>query len=128
MASGVRRVLVTGSRRWKDRTTIWEALKTELDRSPEGLIVVHGGARGADDIADRWAWGMFAMGYVVKPELHRADWEWYGNKAGVIRNLQMVKAGADICLAFPLGRSPGTRHCMREAERAGIPVINFGDR
>ncbi|AFI24974.1 hypothetical protein [Mycobacterium phage SWU1] len=121
-------MLITGSRIWKDRTTIWEALATEYHRSFSGLTVVHGGARGADDIADRWAWGMKQEGWDVLPELHRADWERYGKRAGILRNIEMVRAGADICLAFPLGNSVGTRHCMREAERAGIPVINFGDR
>ncbi|ATN92191.1 hypothetical protein SEA_TIPSYTHETREX_62 [Mycobacterium phage TipsytheTRex] len=124
----MRRVLITGSRVWKDRTTIWEALATELRRSPNGLIVVHGGARGADDIADRWAWGMKQEGWNVLPELHRADWDRYGKRAGILRNIEMVKAGADICLAFPLGVSRGTRHCMAAAEKASIPVINFGDR
>ncbi|ATW60194.1 ssDNA binding protein [Mycobacterium phage Ph8s] len=123
----MRRVLITGSRVWKDRTTIWGALEAELQRSPNGLIVVHGGARGADDIADRWAWGM-RPGFNVTPELHRADWDRYGKRAGILRNIEMVKAGADVCLAFPLGNSVGTRHCMGAAEKAGIPVINFGDR
>jgi hypothetical protein len=39
----------------------------------------------------------------------------------------MVSLGADVCLAFPLGASPGTRGCMNIAERAGIHVINKGD-
>ncbi|AVP41949.1 hypothetical protein SEA_JSQUARED_66 [Mycobacterium phage Jsquared] len=124
----MRRVLITGSRVWKDRAAIWEALAVELRRSPNGLIVVHGGARGADDIADRWAWGMKQDGWNVLPELHRADWDRYGKRAGILRNIEMVKAGADVCLAFPLGVSRGTRHCMAAAEKAGILVINFGDR
>ncbi|ALF00932.1 hypothetical protein SEA_SERENITY_65 [Mycobacterium phage Serenity] len=124
----MRRVLITGSRVWKDRSLVWHALGIELQRSPNGLTVVHGGARGADDIADRWAWGMKQEGWHVLPELHRADWDRYGKRAGILRNIEMVKAGADICLAFPLGVSRGTRHCMAAAEKAGIPVINFGDR
>lgn len=124
----MRRVLITGSRIWKDRSTVWAALQTELQRTDGQLVVVHGGARGADDIADRWAWGMNQEGFNVVPELHRANWDMYGKRAGILRNIEMVKAGADICLAFPLGNSVGTRHCMREAERAGIKVINYGDR
>ncbi|BBC43622.1 DprA-like DNA processing chain A [Mycobacterium phage AN9] len=124
----MRRVLITGSRVWKDRSMVWGALANELRRSPSGLVVVHGGARGADDIADRWAWGKRQEGYNVTPELHRADWDRYGKRAGILRNIEMVQAGADLCLAFPLGNSVGTRHCMREAERAGIPVVNLGDR
>lgn len=90
--------------------------------------MVTGGALGADDIADRWAWGMKQEGWNVTPELHRADWDKFGRSAGHIRNNTMVKLGADVCLAFPIGESRGTRGCMRLAERAGITVINFGDR
>ena len=53
---------------------------------------------------------------------HPADWDKHGKAAGMIRNREMVALGADICLAFPIGRSPGTRACIREAQRAGIPV------
>ena len=37
----------------------------------------------------------------------------------------MVDLGADVCLAFPLGESRGTRDCMRRASEAGIPVIDY---
>lgn len=123
----VRRVLITGSRGWKDRTTIWTALKTELDRSPDELVVVHGGAQGADDIADRWASGMNQEGWPVWGEVHRPDYDQYLPKfAPLRRNEHMVRLGADICLAFPLEGGTGTRHCMSRAYAAGIPVINFG--
>jgi hypothetical protein len=29
---------------------------------------------------------------------------------------------------FQLGESRGTRHCMKAAERAGIPVIDYAER
>lgn len=120
------RVLVTGSRNWRDRRTVWLALQGELDRHPEGIVVVHGAARGADDIADRWAWGMYEMGYNVLPEDHPAEWDRFGAAAGHIRNYHMVKLGAAVCLAFPLEESKGTFGCMELAEKAGIPVINHG--
>ncbi|AJD82481.1 hypothetical protein SHEEN_63 [Mycobacterium phage Sheen] len=122
----MRRVLVTGSRDWKDRTTVWNALHQELIQFPEGIIVVHGAARGADDIADRWAWGMNQMGYKVRPEAHPADWEGLGKRAGIIRNQQMIDLGADVVHAFPLEGSVGTRHCMSRAYGAGIRVVNHG--
>lgn len=122
----MRRVLVTGSRDWRDRHAVWNALHEELRRSPEGIVVVHGAARGADDIADRWAWGMHQSGYKVMVEDHPADWNGLGKRAGIIRNQQMVDLGADVCHAFPLRDSIGTRHCMSRAIAAGIPIINHG--
>ena len=35
---------------------------------------------------------------------------------------EMAQAGADLCLAFPLGESRGTWNCVNECKKAGIPV------
>ena len=121
----MRRVLVTGSRNYDDKDILFDAL---ADQYEPGMIVVHGGARGADTIACEWVKKMQSLGYQVTTEVHQADWYEYGKAAGPIRNEVMVDAGADVCLAFPLGESRGTRHCMSAAEKAGIPVINLGER
>lgn len=116
------RILVTGSRGWKNWIFIREALKgawADWDY-PASVTVIHGGARGADMMADIEA-GCF--GWRVK--IYRPDWEQYGKRAGFIRNLEMVKAGADICLAFILDCSRGATHCADAAERAGIPVRRY---
>lgn len=124
----MRRVLVTGSRIWSDYVAVRDALLEQMEVDPE-LVIVHGDCpRGADALADRFFREAVAGGAQVAIERHPADWNGHGKSAGFIRNQQMVNAGADICLAFPLGRSPGTRHCMKAAERAGIPVINYGER
>ncbi|MGH3987666.1 MAG: SLOG family protein [Pseudonocardiaceae bacterium] len=48
--------------------------------------------------------------------------------AGFRRNERMVRARAwQVCLAFPQGRSVGTRHCMTRAEAAGAHVVNVAD-
>lgn len=61
------------------------------------------------------------MGWEV--QAYPADWDRYGRSAGHRRNAQMVADGADLCLAFPLGESRGTRGCMRLASQAGIRVL-----
>ena len=118
------RVLITGSRDWVSTGKIESALLAATAGIPgSDIAVIHGGAKGADRIAGRLAyeWGM-------NVEVYPADWDKHGRAAGVIRNQQMVDLGADICLAFPLGESRGTRHCMRIAEKAGIKVVNYGDK
>jgi hypothetical protein len=60
------------------------------------------------------------LGFTAEP--HPADWAQHGKAAGMIRNREMVALGADVVLAFPLGRSPGTRGCIRTAEEAGLTV------
>ena len=121
----MRRVLVTGSRNYDDKDILFDAL---ADQYEPGMIVVHGGARGADTLAGEWVKKMQTLGYQVVAEVHPADWDRHGKSAGAIRNQEMVDAGADVCLAFPEGESRGTRHCMKAAERAGIPVIDYAER
>lgn len=115
------RVLVTGARAWKDRDTISLVLRRVFDANRTAVLVV-GDARGADAIAEEiWQ----ELGGQV--EKHPADWDRHGKAAGFIRNVDMVKAGADVCIAFPAGKASGTKHCMRAARKAGIPVFNYGE-
>lgn len=94
---------------------------------------------GADAIAK--AWTESHRGPTLDLEEHRANWgecrpscyhkprwrdgEWYCPAAGPYRNQEMVDAGADICLGFPLGESHGTRDCMGRAREANIPVVDL---
>lgn len=139
------RILVTGSRDWTDRATIRRALVKALDQNWTGgrAVLVHGGARGADTIAEE-EWrilrdlgpirtdgpaeppGWWLAGLDI--EAHPARWGDYGKRAGMVRNAEMVRAGVTVCLAFPLGESRGTRGCMALAEKAGIPVICYEGR
>lgn len=127
------RILVTGSRSWQDRATIKDALlKAAEEYTPDDgawanrdITVVHGNARGADTIAHLVA---VALGWAVEPHpCTDADWAVFGKSAGHRRNGRMVSLGADVCLAFPIGESRGTRGCMELAKKAGIPVINYGE-
>lgn len=128
------RILITGSRRWRDRDTIHAALADAVRDLPADreVTVVHGGCWGADQIADLWA-----RQYGATVEVHEADWDRYQRAAGPIRNRHMVNLGADIALAF-IGpctssrcRKPrphpshGASGCADMAERAGIPVRRF---
>lgn len=124
------RILLTGSREWTDRDAIKTALLNALCLSTVGTpTLIHGAARGADRIADS-AWQSIGRNIPGGLNLERcpADWKKNGRAAGHIRNAEMVASGADVCLAFPLGESRGTRGCMRLAEAAGIRVINYGDK
>lgn len=113
------RVLVTGSRYWVDRDAIYSAMIAQWDKAGRGpMTLVHGAAKGADTLAASVA---HELGWDV--EEYPADWDTYGRSAGPIRNAEMVKLGADVCLAFPFTNSRGTIDCMRRAKVAGIPVI-----
>jgi hypothetical protein len=115
------RILVTGSRDWTDRDAISQALMAawiDLGSNPATVLVqgeCHLG--GADQLAaEQWrAWGFPVEG-------HPAEMGPNGHVLGPKRNAEMVNLGADMCLAFPLPSSRGTRNCMRLAREAGIPT------
>lgn len=115
------RVIFTGSRFWTDRRIVGAALDRLALRagSPASVTIVHGAARGLDSIAAAEA---EARGMVVIP--FRADWS-RGDRGGPERNARMIAAGADLVVAFPVGKSSGTRGCIALARAAGIRVAIY---
>jgi YspA, cpYpsA-related SLOG family len=116
------RIVVTGSRYWQDEQTIGMKLqRAVLQAYPfTDVVVVQGGAEGADGIARAWA-----ERFRVKVETFEADWKTHGKAAGPLRNTRMLDAGAHLVLAFPVGdpsSSPGTWDTIHKAAVRGIPT------
>lgn len=87
--------------------------------------VIHGGATGADLLCADWA-----VGHGVQTVECRALWPFYGNSAGIRRNIEMLKlltkgsekhSRGDMVVAFPGGR--GTADMVARAKAAGFKVI-----
>jgi hypothetical protein len=116
------RILITASRTWTDGQAIFNDLDTEWDRRPPGepFVVVHGGAAGGDTLASRWAQYRAEAGFPVVEEIHLADWAGQGRKAGILRNLKMVRSDIDLCLAYIYDNSRGATHCATAAHADGI--------
>ena len=107
------RYLFCGSRGWTDPALIRKRLR-EL---PEGAVVVVGGARGADRLAEVEARG---LGFEV--EVYHARWEEEGRGAGFRRNERML-ALPEVrgVLAFRMpGKSSGTDHMVCISQKAGV--------
>lgn len=117
------RILVTGSRSWFDHATLEYELGEEIARGMRtrgSVTVVHGDCpRGADAMADNEA-----SRHPCGIERHPADWS-KGKGAGFARNAEMVRLGADVCLAFIRNGSPGATHTAGLAEKAGIPTRRY---
>lgn len=115
-------LVVTGSRNAdeKDGERIMLTLDA-IERRNKGrrIVVHHGGAKGADSYAAKWA----SQGIRREEAPHLADWSRHGRAAGPIRNKEMLRSAKhEIVLAFPKGESKGTRGAMREAKRLGLKV------
>jgi len=128
------RILITGSRQWTDQTRLeTEIFKAVAQAHGEAFMgyripvtFVHGACPlGADQMASDYITKIQAVNEPgrIYHEKHPADWEKHGKSAGLIRNAEMVKLGADLCIAFIVpGRSRGTEHTVRLARTAGIEV------
>ena len=99
---------VVGSRSFND----WDLMVRELDAiAPDRII--SGGARGADQLAAKYARLRSLPLTEFKP-----DWKRDGRKAGIIRNLLIVDA-ADKVVVFWDGKSHGATSTGRIAKTAG---------
>ena len=109
------KILICGSRDWWSVDTVMKRLSV----LPKSTIIIEGEARGADTIARQCAEKLGMM--VIKMP---ADWTKYGKAAGPIRNRQMLDIKPDKILAFHdnIAESKGTKDCVTEARKRGIPV------
>lgn len=109
------KVLVCGGRDFDDYSKVCEVLDG-IDQGHVITQIVHGAARGADRLANQWA---FARGVPVNA--FAANWESEGRAAGPIRNQRMLDLGKpDLVVAFPGGR--GTADMVSRARAAGVEV------
>lgn len=114
------KVLVTGSRYWTNRN----AIEDELDAlmvAHHGIVVIHGGARGADSLAKE-----ICDQNKIESIEYPAQWELFGKSAGIRRNIQMFdEEKPDLVLAFHedlFGKSKGTLHMVQYALQNRTPV------
>lgn len=123
------KVLVCGGRDFTDRRRLisfldklcyergWKTPEDEYGNWLPAITIIHGGAKGADSLADD-----YAVVNWTGLEVYPADWKNHGKSAGYIRNKQMLEKGKpDIVVAFPGGK--GTKMMKELARKAGIEVV-----
>ena len=108
-------VLVCGGRAYTDRDVVFRVLDHVASRVQVD-VVVHGGAAGADKLADDWA-----RSRAIHPARMDALWGSFGKGSGQKRNAAMLLLRPDLVVAFPGGN--GTADMVRRAEAAGIKVL-----
>ncbi len=110
------RLLITASRNFHNLSKMLAAVQPFAEAGP--LTIVHGDARGGDQVAEQVA-------DICRANVYRfpAEWDALGRSAGPIRNREMLDTmQPDHVLAFPLPGSIGTVDMINEARRRGIPT------
>lgn len=109
------RLLVCGGRDFDNYALVCAALLA-VHKKHYITFLIHGGAPGADSLADRWA-----KENGLHVDVFRALWNKEGKAAGPLRNQRMIDEGKPTAVvAFPGGR--GTADMVARAKAAGLPV------
>ena len=104
----IMRVLVCGGRDFNDIDFMTQHIM-EFHEAVPITVLIAGGAKGVDTIAECWA---DEMG--IEKEIYpisQSDWNKYGKSAGPRRNERMLNAEPDLVMAFPGGN--GTAHMAK---------------
>lgn len=129
------KIAVVGSRKFDN----YDLLKTTLQAfEQKATLVISGGAKGADTLAERWSKEFLSK----EPFVIRPNWKdtthqnalikyddkgkVYDAKAGIRRN-ELIAQQADLIFAFWDGQSRGTRQIILYARQIGkkVEVIKY---
>ena len=107
-------VLVSGGRNYTNKDKVFYYLD-KVVKAKKDIIIVHGGARGADSLAS-----LFCAQNNIQEKIFNAEWDKYGKKAGYIRNLEMSNFlnnqrrldNGIFALIFPGGRGTQNMHVL----------------
>ena len=116
------KLLVCGGRDFNNWLLL-EKVLNDIDNENPISGIIHGGANGADSLANDWALLNLRPIY-----LYKANWNKYGSRAGILRNQQMLDEGKpDLVVAFPTG-GPGTNHMISISRAAKIETRVFNSK
>ena len=109
------KLAVVGCREFVDFEKLSKILDAEHAKTPIS-VVVSGGAKGADSMAEEWAKSRGLETLIFLPE-----WKKYGRAAAIARNRQIIDS-SEKCIAFWNDACRGTRSSIELAKKKGIPV------
>ena len=118
------KVLVCGGRNYNNDQLLYTILDHMYDEygllGP--IVIIHGGARGADTLGDQWA-----KDRQIPIEEFKAEWDIYGKSAGYIRNKRMLVEGKpNLVIAFPGGA--GTQNMINLAKASAVEVWTIDEK
>lgn len=113
------RIIIAGSRTITDYDTVEKIINAivEKNKLPIDVIVSGNCKYGVDKLGE-----LYAEKHNIKLIKFPADWGFYKNRAGYIRNILMAE-NADGLIAVWDGVSKGTAHMIRIATTKGLRVF-----
>ena len=114
------KLLITGSRKFNDFDVLKNMIELVERRQGEKVtLIIHGGAKGADTLAELWTKNNNIPTKIIRPDYKRYD----GKIAPMIRNGDLVKL-ADVTLALyaTLERTGGTKDAADKTIKAKKPL------
>ena len=116
------KVLVCGSRYYEDREKVYHVLDAFHAKIGPDMLVINGGAPGADTFAREWA-----VDRKVDHLTLYAKWSVFHKSAGPIRNRRMARKKPRLVVAFHpnLAESRGTADMIGVAEKMNVKVKRF---
>ncbi len=112
------RILICGGREYNDVDSFYHHISQIKPYFTNQFCFIQGGANGADFLAKDYA----RVNGIPMLEVP-AGWDYYGRKAGMIRNKWMLDyCKPDLVIAFPGG--VGTNGMVKLAEQYGIDIYH----
>lgn len=113
-------VIVAGSRSFNDLPLMYSKLDYYLQKQDK-VLIVHGGANGADKCAS-----MYAKDRNIETKVFLPDWNKHGKKAGILRNIEMFEYASKFqnrgCVVFWDGTSKGTKNDIELSKKYNVPL------
>jgi hypothetical protein len=112
-------VLVYGGRNYRNTHPLFKSLDSLKVLSKDRLIVIQGGANGADALGKRWSYER-GVHCATVPAYWRDDSACLDRSAGVKRNSAMLLLEPHLGIELPGGR--GTEDMRRKLIKAELPI------
>ena len=107
------KLAIVGSRSIIDKDFVFIEIDIFILEYGTPELIISGGARGVDTIAEEYASQNGIETCIFKP-----DWKKYGKSAGIVRNKDIISKSTHV-LAFQENKSKGTQSSINLAKKMG---------
>jgi hypothetical protein len=118
------RIVIAGDRAWACDDLAMVIVQRPIARYGRDIVVVHAGSVGVDE-----SFNIACKNLGIAVEVRMANSGQTGTPTLGTRNRELIKPGADLCIALhrSLGASQRTKDCVHQAIQADIPTFLVED-